>query len=92
MKGRYGVKSPIDCSYLESGMGPEAKRIQWRQYGTLTMEEMLAKSSNVGFAKMGWMLSPSVLNEYIRNFGYRSLTGIMLPGERTHTNNAHFAR
>ncbi len=87
-EGRYGVKSPIDCSSWDREWGRRPKESSGGNYGTLTMEEMLAKSSNVGFAKMGWMLSSSVLNEYIRNFGYRSLTGIMLPGERSHTNNA----
>lgn len=88
-EGRYGVRSPVDCSsWNRAEWGRRPKEASGGDYGTLTMEEMLAKSSNIGFAKMGWMLSPSVLNQYIRNFGYRSPTGIMLPGERTHTNNA----
>lgn len=46
------------------------------------------KSSNVGFGKVSWMLTPPVMNRYIRDFGYRSRTGIYLPGEQTATQDA----
>ncbi|MBX5495866.1 MAG: transpeptidase family protein [Bryobacteraceae bacterium] len=50
-------------------------------YGTLTLAEVLAKSSNVGAIKAGLAVGEEKLYEYVRRFGFGQLTGIPLPSE-----------
>jgi cell division protein FtsI/penicillin-binding protein 2 len=50
-------------------------------YGILSVENIIAKSSNIGAAKIGIRLGANRLYEYIRNFGFGEATGIPLPGE-----------
>ncbi|MGA3179034.1 MAG: penicillin-binding protein 2 [Verrucomicrobiota bacterium] len=50
-------------------------------YGTLTVENIITKSSNIGAAKIGIRLGEDSLYRYIRNFGFGSRTGIPLPFE-----------
>jgi len=50
-------------------------------YGLLSVESIIAKSSNIGAAKIGIRLGPEKLYEYVRNFGFGQRTGIPLPGE-----------
>jgi len=45
------------------------------------VEEVIAKSSNIGAAKIGIRLGEQKLYEYIRNYGFGQRTGIPLPGE-----------
>jgi cell division protein FtsI/penicillin-binding protein 2 len=52
-----------------------------RGYGELTVENILAKSSNVGVAKLGIQLGDQKLHEYIRRFGFGERTGVLMPGE-----------
>lgn len=48
---------------------------------SLTVEEILEMSSNIGAAKVGMLLGEPLLYEYIRRFGFGERTGISLPGE-----------
>lgn len=50
-------------------------------YGTLTFENVLIKSSNIGMAILGQRLGNDRLHEYIRRFGFGRPTGLELPGE-----------
>jgi cell division protein FtsI (penicillin-binding protein 3)/stage V sporulation protein D (sporulation-specific penicillin-binding protein) len=50
-------------------------------YGNLTVEDILAKSSNIGSAKLAFGLGDRRLYEYVRRFGFGERTGIDLPGE-----------
>ena len=50
-------------------------------FGVLTVERVISKSSNIGAAKVGIQMGPEKLYAYIRNFGFGSKTGIMLPAE-----------
>jgi cell division protein FtsI (penicillin-binding protein 3)/stage V sporulation protein D (sporulation-specific penicillin-binding protein) len=52
-----------------------------KHYGDLSVEDILAKSSNVGAAKLGIQLGDQRLYKYIRKFGFGDRTGILLPGE-----------
>lgn len=52
-------------------------------YGTLTVEGIIVKSSNIGAAKIGIKMGQERLYEVIRDFGFGSKTGIPLPGERS---------
>lgn len=50
-------------------------------YGSLTFEEVISKSSNIGMGLIGARCGNSRLNSYVRRFGFGDLTGIDLPGE-----------
>jgi cell division protein FtsI (penicillin-binding protein 3) len=51
------------------------------RFGTLTIAEALAKSSNVAAIKLGVRVGDPTMYDYIRRFGFGSRTGIELPGE-----------
>ncbi len=48
---------------------------------SLTVEEILEMSSNIGAAKVGMLLGEPLLFDYIQRFGFGQRTGISLPGE-----------
>lgn len=50
-------------------------------YGTLSVHDVLVKSSNIGSAKIAMHLGADTFYEYIRRFGFGERTGIGLPGE-----------
>jgi cell division protein FtsI/penicillin-binding protein 2 len=50
-------------------------------YGVLSVENIIAKSSNIGAAKIGIKMGDERLYGYIRNFGFGAKTGIALPAE-----------
>jgi len=50
-------------------------------YGVLTVENIIAKSSNIGAAKVGIKMGEQRLYEYIKTFGFGQKTGITLPAE-----------
>jgi cell division protein FtsI (penicillin-binding protein 3) len=52
-----------------------------KSYPSLSMEEVLAKSSNIGAIRIGMTVGSKNLYEYIRRFGFGRRTGIELPGE-----------
>jgi len=57
----------------------DIKRDGW---GKITFLEGLKRSSNVEFIKLGYeKLKPTLLESYIRNFGFGHITGVELPGE-----------
>jgi cell division protein FtsI/penicillin-binding protein 2 len=49
--------------------------------GIATVEDIVAKSSNIGTAKIGLQLGRNRLYEYIRGFGFWQPTGLGLQGE-----------
>jgi len=50
-------------------------------YGTMPMEMVLAKSSNIGAIQIGLKVGSVKLYEYVRRFGLGSRTGVPLPAE-----------
>ena len=50
-------------------------------YGTITFADVLAKSSNVGTARVAMNLDPGVVYQYARSLGFGQKTWIDLPGE-----------
>ena len=51
-------------------------------YGTLTVKEIITKSSNIGAGKIGaTRLGQQRLYDYMRAFGFGSRSGVQLPGE-----------
>jgi len=52
-------------------------------YGYLTVEDILAKSSNIGAIQVGLALGEKRFFDFIKLFGFGSKTGLPLPGEST---------
>ena len=52
-----------------------------KPYGLLSVSDVIANSSDVGAIKVGLRLGNERFYNYIRGFGFGSLTGIELPGE-----------
>ncbi len=50
-------------------------------YGALSVEDVLAKSSNIGAIRIGMQVGNKNLYEYVRKFGFGRRTGIELPAE-----------
>ncbi len=50
-------------------------------YGTLSMADVLAKSSNIGAIQIGLRVGERSLLEYVRRFGFGKRTGLPLPAE-----------
>jgi cell division protein FtsI (penicillin-binding protein 3) len=50
-------------------------------YGTLTVQQVIQKSSNIGTAKISHKVGPKRLDQYLHDFGFGSRSGILFPGE-----------
>jgi cell division protein FtsI/penicillin-binding protein 2 len=50
-------------------------------YGSMSVQDILIKSSNIGAAKLAISIGEQKFYEYIRRFGFGERTGIELPGE-----------
>lgn len=74
------VDDHIDC---QMGAITVAGRVvhDHKPFGTLTMSEALAKSSNVAAIKLGIRVGDPTMYDYIKRYGFGSKTGIELPGE-----------
>lgn len=70
----------IDCENGAYRMGTRTLH-DHHPYGSLSIVEILAKSSNIGMAKIGERLGNEGLFEGITAFGFGRPTGILLPGE-----------
>ncbi|HPT06887.1 MAG TPA: penicillin-binding transpeptidase domain-containing protein [Candidatus Omnitrophota bacterium] len=49
--------------------------------GTLTFQEVIEQSSNIGTVKVAQMLGPAIVYKYAKLFGFGTKTGVDLPGE-----------
>src|SRR5215204_1838615 len=74
------VDDHIDC---QMGAITVAGRVvhDHHPFGSLTIPEALAKSSNVAAIKLGIRVGDQTMYDYMRRFGFGSKTGIELPGE-----------
>ncbi len=52
-----------------------------KPHGTLTFQEIVEKSSNIGMTKVAQVLGKDELYRFIRLFGFGELSGIDIPGE-----------
>ncbi len=79
-KGLVKPDDRIDC---QMGAIKVAGRVvhDHHAFGSLTITEALAKSSNVAAIKLGIRVGDPTMYEYIKRFGFGSRTGIELPGE-----------
>lgn len=51
------------------------------QYGLLSFEDVIVKSSNVGTVRVGLALGQQRMHDWVRKFGFGERTGLPLPGE-----------
>src|SRR5215212_7592880 len=74
------VDDHIDC---QMGAITVAGRVvhDHHAFGSLTIAEALAKSSNVAAIKLGMRVGDQTMYDYMKRFGFGSRTGIELPGE-----------
>ena len=79
-KGLVKPDDRIDC---QMGAITVAGRVvhDHHAFGSLTITEALAKSSNVAAIKLGIRVGDPAMYDYIKRFGFGSRTGIELPGE-----------
>lgn len=79
--GVFSTASTIDTEGGSFRVGRLTVR-DFRDYGDVDFARLLAKSSNVGAAKVGLELGAEALWEAYRDFGLGDMTGIGFPGER----------
>src|SRR6266850_1385433 len=78
-----GLAKPDDHIDCQMGSITVAKRVirDHHPFGSLSLADSLAKSSNVAAIKLGIRVGDKTMHDYITRFGFGSRTGIELPGE-----------
>ncbi len=78
-----GLVKPDDHIDCQMGSITVAGRLihDHHAFGTLTIAQALAKSSNVAAIKLGLRVGDNKMYEYMKRFGFGSPTGIELPAE-----------
>ena len=79
--GRFTYRTTIHCEnglYRTRGGGTIRDH---HRYGTLSLEDVVVHSSNIGMAKVGETLGNTRLHEIALRFGFNQPTHIALPGE-----------
>ncbi|MCB1672189.1 MAG: penicillin-binding protein 2 [Pseudomonadales bacterium] len=91
------VKPFTIATALESGLYNTASKIETRgwmmvgkyevkdslNYGELSLERIITKSSNVGAAKIALQLGPETIRDMLSRVGFGTVTGSGFPGERS---------
>ncbi|MCL4503738.1 MAG: penicillin-binding transpeptidase domain-containing protein [Deltaproteobacteria bacterium] len=78
------VVKPGDRYHCENGVwhvGSKEVIHDVHPYGTLTVQQVIQKSSNIGAAKIANKLGAARLDHYLREFGFGSKSGIAFNGE-----------
>ncbi|HVR36037.1 MAG TPA: penicillin-binding transpeptidase domain-containing protein [Methylomirabilota bacterium] len=83
-EGLLSLQDRIDCEQQRFLYAGRYLR-DTHPYGLLTVQEVIAKSSNIGTAKIALRLGGEGLYEYMQRFGYGRTTGLPLPNEVTGT-------
>jgi cell division protein FtsI/penicillin-binding protein 2 len=76
-----GIVRPDTEIFCENGHWSWCKLGDHHPYGSLTVQDILVKSSNIGAAKLGIQLGDQRFYEYVRKFGFGEKTSVNLPGE-----------
>jgi cell division protein FtsI/penicillin-binding protein 2 len=71
----------FDCEHGHFYFAGRTLRDHEHDLGMTTVKDIIAKSSNIGAAKIGIKLGADNLYKYAWNFGFGQRTGIPLPGE-----------
>ncbi|HWW03469.1 MAG TPA: penicillin-binding protein 2 [Candidatus Acidoferrum sp.] len=78
--GLVRLTDTFDCEHGAWSYGGHTLHDHER-YGVLSVENIITKSSNIGAGKIGVKMGPARLYDYIRDYGFGSITGIPLPAE-----------
>ncbi|MBI2893032.1 MAG: PASTA domain-containing protein [Deltaproteobacteria bacterium] len=78
-----GTLRPSELVYCEKGLFEMADYVihDAHRDGWLTPTQVLARSSNIGAAKIALALGRTRLYQFFRRFGFGEVTGVPLPGE-----------
>ncbi len=78
-----GLVKPSDHIDCQMGSITVAGRLvhDHHPFGTLSIAEALAKSSNVAAIRLGLRVGDDRMYDYMKRFGFGSRTGVELPGE-----------
>ncbi|HEX8810761.1 MAG TPA: penicillin-binding transpeptidase domain-containing protein, partial [Terracidiphilus sp.] len=80
-----GVAKPDDMVDCQGGSITLAGRVihdnQGEHFGVIPVHKALEESSDVGAIKMALKVGQDKFNDYVRNFGFGSRSGVELPGE-----------
>jgi cell division protein FtsI (penicillin-binding protein 3) len=78
-----GLVKPEDHIDCQMGTITVAGRVvhDHHAFGTLSIADALAKSSNVAAIKLGLRVGDERMYDYMKRFGFGSRTGVELPGE-----------
>lgn len=79
-RGLAGLHEKIHC---RNGrwVYPGGRITDHHPYGELTVQDIIAKSSNIGAVVLAKRMGERQYYEFVRGFGFGARTGIMLPGE-----------
>ncbi len=81
-----GVVTPVTAGDFAENVVVDGYKINTallKSYGHETMTDVLVNSDNVAMVWLGNKMGSDLMGEYIRKFGFGSLTGIDLKGETT---------
>jgi len=73
--------SPINCYHGVLRLPGRVIHEAHGGYGTLTMAQVLEKSSNIGAIQIGFRVGAQNMYDYVRRFGFGSPAGAGLPAE-----------
>lgn len=78
-----GNCSPNSIFYCENGAYKIGKHVihDTHKHGWLSLQQIIKHSSNIGTIKFSAITGPKYLYKTLRNFGFRTKTGIDCPGE-----------
>jgi cell division protein FtsI (penicillin-binding protein 3) len=88
----FVVASALDANVVKPGDRYNCENGHWQvdgkdvihdvhPYGCLTVQQVIQKSSNIGAAKIANKIGGARLDQYLREFGFGSKSGICLAGE-----------
>jgi len=85
-----GLMDPSDTEYCEMGEYKIHGRTihDVHEYGTLSLNEIIARSSNIGIVKVASRLTREDISHYTKSFGFGTKTEIDLPYEKDGNLNA----
>ena len=88
----FSIGAALELGVVQPGDRFDCERGRWRvghytihdshAHEQLTVAGIVKKSSNIGAAKIGFLLGKQRLHHYYQRFGFGERTGTELPGER----------
>ncbi|MEL7368063.1 MAG: penicillin-binding transpeptidase domain-containing protein [Myxococcota bacterium] len=80
-EGLIHPKTRLNCEDGQWSVGNDVIHDADHRFGTLSVTEIIQKSSNICAAKLGFRLGRQRLHGWLGKFGFGARTGVELPGE-----------